>query len=251
MDESLVKDKIIDNNLDNNEDDIVKTREIIMNTEENQLESSKTSLSKLGYLFIKRLFDIICGLIGIICMIPIGIIIKIISVLEKDYAPILFSQKRIGKNGKEFKFYKFRSMVPNADEILFKTLEMDKVLAAEYKKNKKLKKDPRITKIGKVIRKLSIDELPQLINVVKGDMSLIGNRPYLPREKEDMGDYYNDIVKTKPGVTGYWQVSGRSNTTFKERLELEKYYSNNCSLLLDIKIFFKTFLVVIFGKGAE
>lgn len=101
------------------------------------------------------------------------------------------------------------------------------------------------------MRKLSIDELPQLINVLKGDMSMIGNRPYLPREKDDMGEYYKDIIKTKPGLTGYWQVNGRSDTTFNERLKLESFYSNHNSLVLDIKIFFKTFQVVLFGKGAK
>ncbi len=215
------------------------------------LEKNKVSVKEVGYLFIKRLFDIICGLLGIILLIPVTIIVKIVSMCNRDFASIFFSQNRIGKNGKEFKLYKFRSMVPNADEILFKTLEMDKVAAEEYKKNKKFKNDPRITKVGRVMRKLSIDELPQLINVVKGDMSMIGNRPYLPREKDDMGEYYKDIIKTKPGLTGYWQVNGRSDTTFNERLKLESFYSNHNSLVLDIKIFFKTFQVVLFGKGAK
>lgn len=215
------------------------------------LEKNKVSVKEVGYLFIKRLFDIICGLLGIILLIPVTIIVKIVSMCNKDFASIFFSQNRIGKNGKEFKLYKFRSMVPNADEILFKTLEMDKVAAEEYKKNKKFKNDPRITKVGRVMRKLSIDELPQLINVLKGDMSMIGNRPYLPREKDDMGEYYKDIIKTKPGLTGYWQVNGRSDTTFNERLKLESFYSNHNSLVLDIKIFFKTFQVVLFGKGAK
>ena len=215
------------------------------------LEKNKVSVKEVGYLFIKRLFDIICGLLGIILLIPVTIIVKIVSMCNRDFASIFFSQNRIGKNGKEFKLYKFRSMVPNADEILFKTLEMDKLAAEEYKKNKKFKNDPRITKVGRVMRKLSIDELPQLINVLKGDMSIIGNRPYLPREKDDMGEYYNDIIKTKPGLTGYWQVNGRSDTTFNERLKLESFYSNHNSLVLDIKIFFKTFQVVLFGKGAK
>lgn len=215
------------------------------------LEKNKVSVKEVGYLFIKRLFDIICGLLGIILLIPVTIIVKIVSMCNRDFASIFFSQNRIGKNGKEFKLYKFRSMVPNADEILFKTLEMDKSAAEEYKKNKKFKNDPRITKVGRVMRKLSIDELPQLINVLKGDMSMIGNRPYLPREKDDMGEYYNDIIKTKPGLTGYWQVNGRSDTTFNERLKLESFYSNHNSLVLDIKIFFKTFQVVLFGKGAK
>lgn len=203
------------------------------------------------YFFTKRIFDILVSIIGLLFLIPISMIIKVSYILTGDFDSIFFSQDRIGKNGKHFKFYKFRSMVPNADDVLTKTLKIDKVAAEEYRINKKLKKDPRITKIGKLIRKLSIDEVPQLINVLKGDMSLIGNRPYLPREKEDMQEFYDDIIKTKPGITGYWQVNGRSETTFRERLELESFYSNNRSLMLDIKIFFKTFAVVLFGKGAE
>lgn len=208
-------------------------------------------IKTLLYKFIKRTFDILLSLIGLIFIIPISLILKIAFIITGDFHPIIFTQDRIGKNGKIFKFYKFRSMVPNADEILFKTLEIDLSAKEEYQKNKKLKNDPRITKVGKVIRKLSIDELPQLINILKGDMSFIGNRPYLPREKEDMDDFYEDIIKTKPGLTGYWQVNGRSNTTFRKRLELESYYSNNYSLLLDIKIFIKTFKVVLFSKDAK
>lgn len=202
------------------------------------------------YFITKRIFDIICSMIGLILSSPLFIIIGILIRLEDGGAPI-FKQDRIGKNGKTFKLYKFRSMVKNADEILFRTLEMDKVVAAEYKKNKKLKNDPRITKIGKFIRKTSIDELPQLINVLKGDMSLIGNRPYLPREKEDMKEYYEDIIKSRPGITGYWQTSGRSEISFKERCKLESFYSNHMSLKMDIKIFFLTFYVVLKRKGAE
>ena len=223
-----------------------------MNGEAVVLERTETkSLSLTIYRIIKRLFDIICSLIGIIFLIPITIIIKIISVLSGDFKSIFYSQLRYGKNGKTFRLYKFRSMVPNADEVLEKLLKEDKKAAKEYKKNKKLKNDPRITKVGKIIRKASIDELPQLINVLKGDMSMIGNRPYLPREKEDMGEYFDDILSTKPGITGYWQVSGRSNTTFKDRLKLEKYYSEHKGLRMDIKIFFKTFSTVFSGKGSE
>lgn len=202
------------------------------------------------YLFIKRLFDIVVGLIGLIILIPISLIVKICSICTGDFGSIFFSQNRIGKDGKEFKFYKFRTMIPNADEKLFELLKEDKELAKEYKKNKKLKNDPRITKIGKILRRSSIDELPQLINVLLGNMSVIGNRPYLPREKEDMGEYFDEIVKTKPGITGYWQTSGRKDVSFKKRLELESYYSNNRSILLDVKIFFKTFGAVFHGHGA-
>lgn len=211
----------------------------------------KKSINEFLYLFFKRLFDIFVSVIGLIFLIPSAIIIKIAYMLTGDFNSIIYTQDRIGKNGKIFKLYKFRSMIPNADEVLFRTLELDKILAEEYNTNKKMKKDPRVTPVGRIIRKLSIDELPQLINVLIGNMSLIGNRPYLPREKYDMGEFYDDIVKTKPGVTGYWQVSGRSDVTFRKRLELEKYYSLNYSTLLDIKIFFKTFIAIVRGHGAE
>ena len=214
------------------------------------LTTSIIGIKDICYLSTKRLFDILIGLIGLIILIPIILLIKIATLCSGDFNSIFFTQNRIGKNGKEFKFYKFRSMVPNADIVLFELLEKDKKLNEEYKKNKKLKNDPRITKIGKIIRRTSIDELPQLLNVLKGDMTLIGNRPYLPREKKDMGDYFYDIVKTKPGLTGYWQVSGRKDVSFQNRLKLEKYYSNNRSLKLDIKIFFKTFGAIIGGHGA-
>ena len=171
--------------------------------------------------------------------------------MDKDYNSIFYTQDRIGKNGKIFRLYKYRSMIPNADDELKRILKNNKRLAKEYRINKKLRNDPRITKIGRIIRRFSVDELPQIINILKGDMSFIGNRPYLPREIDDMGQYYDDIIKTKPGLTGYWQVSGRSDVTFDYRLKLEKYYSNYCGLKMDIKIFFKTFKAVFGGKGAK
>ena len=212
-------------------------------------DTSRIKISKT-YLFCKRLFDIVCGLIGFIVLVPIIIIVKIFTLLSGDKESIFFTQNRIGQNGKEFKFYKFRSMVPNADEVLFELLKKDKELAEEYKINKKLKKDPRITKIGAILRKSSLDELPQVINILKGDMAVIGNRPYLPREKEDMGEYFDDIVSTKPGLTGLWQTAGTKKTTFAHRLLFESWYSRNMTMWLDIRIFFATFKAVIFGHGA-
>lgn len=202
------------------------------------------------YLVFKRLFDIIIGLLGIILLIPLIIVVKIAYMLSGDFYTIFYSHKRIGKNGKEFRLIKFRTMVPKADKVLDDLLK-DPEYGEEYSKNKKLKDDPRITKVGKILRKVSLDETPQFINILLGQMSLVGNRPYLPREKEDMGEYYEDIVKTKPGLTGYWQVNGRSDVSFKKRLELERYYSNNYSLILDIKIMFKTVKVVLCKKGAN
>lgn len=233
-------------------DDVAQLDRIRVGVKEKSI-MKKVAVHKVNimYLGIKRFFDIIFSLIGCIFLLPIALVVKISYMLSKDFDPIFFSQERIGKNGKLFKFYKFRSMVPNADEVLKELLENNKKLAEEYKINKKFNNDPRITKLGRLLRKTSLDELPQLFNVLKGDMSLIGNRPYLPREKDDMKYYYKSIVKTKPGLTGYWQVNGRSDTTFKERLKLEKYYSNNCSLWLDIKIFFKTFVVVLLHKGSK
>lgn len=217
----------------------------------NKVKIKESSKSHILYLGIKRFFDIFLSLIGCLFILPVALVVKISYVLNKDYEPIFFSQKRIGKNGKLFRFYKFRTMIPNADSVLFEMLRNNPKLAKEYQENKKLDNDPRITKMGNILRKLSLDELPQLFNVLKGDMSLIGNRPYLPREKDDMGIYYNQIVKTKPGLTGYWQVSGRSDLSFTKRLELESYYSNNYSFQMDLKIFFKTFSVVLFRKGSK
>lgn len=208
-------------------------------------------IRRVIYLFIKRLFDFAISIIGIVLILPIAIIVKICYILTGDFHSIFYYQNRVGKNGKEFTFYKFRTMIPNADEELEKILSKNAKLRKEYEKNKKLKHDPRITKVGKILRRTSLDELPQMINIFNGTMSVIGNRPYLPREKDDMGVYFNKIVSTKPGLTGYWQVSGRSDTTFDRRLELEKYYSEHCGIIMDIGIFFKTFKVVIFGRGAK
>lgn len=210
-----------------------------------------TSSKKIAYRVIKRLFDIVLGLIGFIFLIPVALVVKLAYIFNGDFHSIFFTQDRIGKDGKLFKFYKFRTMVPNADEILEKLLKENKELAKEYKINKKLANDPRITKAGDFLRRLSLDELPQVFNILKGDMAVIGNRPYLPREIPDMGEFYDVIVSTKPGLTGYWQVSGRSDVSFQRRLELEKYYSENSDLKLDVQIFFKTFKVVLFGRGAK
>lgn len=218
------------------------------------LESKSKIMSKIKkviYYLTKRSFDIACSIIGLVFMIPLTLIVKISYILTGDFKSIFYTQKRIGKNGKEFNFFKFRSMIPNADLELEKILKENKDLKNEYQLNKKLKNDPRITKMGDILRKTSLDELPQVLNILKGDMTFIGNRPYLPREKKDMGKSFDIIVKTKPGLTGYWQVSGRSDTTFKKRLELEEYYSLHAGLKLDIKIFFKTFAVVLLKKGAK
>ena len=216
-----------------------------------QQRETTASLSRSLYYIFKRIFDILVGLIGIMFMIPLTLIIKVASIANKDYDSIFFSQERIGKDGKLFTLYKFRTMVPDADNILYQLMQSDEEFRKEYTLTKKAKNDPRITKIGRVLRKTSLDEFPQFINVLLGHMSLIGNRPYLPREKEDMGEYYKDIIATKPGITGLWQTSGRSNTTFEERLQLEQKYSLVNSMKMDIKIFFKTIIQVLKREGAN
>lgn len=204
-----------------------------------------------AYLFFKRLFDIIIGFIGSLFLLPLAIVIKLAYLCTGDFHSIFYTQTRIGQAGKPFKFLKFRSMVINADEILNEQLLKNPKLKTEYETNKKLRHDPRVTKVGRFIRRLSIDELPQLLNVLHGDMSLIGNRPYLPREKKDMRKYFSEITKTKPGITGLWQVSGHNDVPFKSRLEIESLYSEQQSLPLDFHIFLRTFTAVIQGGSKQ
>ena len=205
----------------------------------------------IAYKFIKRFVDIIAGIVGVILLIPITIVVGIIRIIKKENdGPLFYEQLRIGKDGKQFRMYKFRSMCVNADEKLKDYLENNEEARKEYKKYKKLKDDPRITKVGKVLRATSLDEFPQLINVLKGDMSLVGPRPYLPREQEEMGEYYIGIIKVKPGITGPWQIKGRSNILFEDRLKMDWEYANKSSLLRDSKILIKTFSKVINKDGA-
>ena len=216
----------------------------------NRDKTLTSSLNRTMYFFIKRLFDILMAIIGIIAMIPIALIVKVSYMLTGDFDSIFYKQKRIGKNGEEFDFYKFRSMIPNADKVLKELLKNDKKLAKEYKINKKLEHDPRVTKMGNILRKTSLDELPQVLNIIRNDMSVIGNRPYLPREKEDMGQYYSSIIKCKPGVTGMWQANGRSDVGFDYRCKLDDYYYHNWSVWLDFTILYKTIKSVVYGKGS-
>lgn len=199
---------------------------------------------------LKRALDILGGIFGSICLIPITIGIWIANKIIGDKGPVFYTQERIGQNGKIFKMYKYRSMVIDADERLEKYLEENEEAREEYREYKKLKNDPRITKIGKFIRKTSLDEFPQFINVLKGEMSLVGPRPYLPREKEDINGFFNYITACKPGITGLWQTRGRSSTTFIDRLTLDMSYYYDHTLKSDIKILYKTVENVIKKEGA-
>ncbi len=200
----------------------------------------------------KRFADIIFGLFGVFLVIPLTITIYICRKILKEYdGPIFYEQLRIGKNGKYFRLYKFRTMVVGADEKLKEYLEENEEARKEFKENHKLKNDPRITRLGRFLRKTSIDEMPQFWNVLRGEMSLIGPRPYLLSEKEDMGKYYDYIITCKPGITGLWQVSGRNGTTFEERLKIDIKYLKDNSLKNDVKIFIKTIIAVLKKDGAN
>ena len=208
------------------------------------------SIKKYLYFGVKRLFDILIALIGCLFLLPVILIVKISYLLHKDFDSIFFRQKRIGKNGKEFNLYKFRSMVPNADEVL-KELLKDPKYKEEWDLNQKFEHDPRITSMGNILRKTSLDELPQFINILIGDMSLIGPRPLVPGELDSHNGNHELYESVRPGISGWWAANGRSATTYERRLELEYYYVQHCGLILDIRCVFRTIKVVIFKTGAK
>ena len=220
-----------------NNESVVTTEAIVEPKKEETIEMKN---KKIVYRFIKRIIDIIGGLVGIVLLIPITIVLYLISIFSKENkGPIFYEQLRVGKNGKYFRIYKFRTMIIGADKILKKYLEENEEAKIEFEKNQKLEYDPRITKLGKILRKTSLDEFPQFINVLKGDMSLIGPRPLVEGELDAHNRNHKLYESVKPGITGYWGVNGRSNTTYEERLELEYYYAKNFSFWLDTKIFLK------------
>lgn len=198
------------------------------------------------YDFVKRVFDIVWSLIGLIVLSPVFIILSIL-VKTTSEGPVFFAHKRVGKGGKTIKIYKFRSMVTNAEELIKQFTPEQK---AEYEKNFKLENDPRVTKVGNFMRKTSLDELPQLINILKGDISIVGPRPVMDVETKIYGNYRNMLLSVKPGLTGFWAANGRSHTTYTRRRAMEIYYVKNRSVLLDLKIIFKTFISVFKREGA-
>lgn len=199
---------------------------------------------------VKRIVDILGGLVGTIFLIPLTLCIYIMNFINGDRGPVFYVQERIGKDGQKFRMYKYRSMVIDAEEKLEKYLEENEEAKKEYKKYHKLSKDPRITKIGNFLRRTSIDEFPQFINVLKGDMSLVGPRPYLPRERGEMNGYFQYITEMRPGITGYWQVAGRNDVTFADRVRMDMAYYNYRSLKTDVKLMVKTALKVFKKEGA-
>ncbi|MEW4309198.1 sugar transferase [Rossellomorea marisflavi] len=199
-----------------------------------------------GYLICKRIVDIIGASIGLLVLSVLFIVVIIAIKVEDPKGPIFFSQLRVGIDGKEFRMFKFRSMVFNAEGMLQKLVDKNEVAGAMFK----MKNDPRITKVGKVIRKTSIDELPQLVNVLLGHMSLVGPRPPLPREVEVYSAYERQRLLVQPGCTGLWQVSGRNSLGFTEMVELDLKYIAKRTIAFDILIIVKTFKEVIAPKGA-
>ncbi|MFR2265166.1 MAG: sugar transferase [Clostridium sp.] len=204
------------------------------------------SVRKKVYLAIKRLIDIIGSLIGIILLSPIYIIIAILIKFDSP-GKIVFGHTRKGKGGKDIKVYKFRTMYSNANEIFESFTSEQK---EEYYKNFKLDNDPRVTKLGGFLRKTSLDELPQLFNILKGDMTIIGPRPIVEKEISKYGDKAEKLFSVVPGLAGYWQANGRSDTTYEERVEMDMYYIDNMSFYLDVKILFQTAISVLKGEGA-
>ena len=199
---------------------------------------------------MKRAIDILGALVGIAILIPLTIVVAIVNFVSGDRGPIFYSHERIGKYGKHFKMYKFRSMVVDADKKLEKLLSEDEEARKEWNESRKLRNDPRITKIGKFLRKTSLDEFPQFVNVLKGEMSLVGPRAVIDDEIEMFGENKQLVLSVKPGITGYWAANGRSDTSYQERVEMESYYAKHKSIALDINILFKTVISVIKKEGA-
>lgn len=209
----------------------------------------KKEKSNILYYGIKRIFDIVLSMLSIILLLPVFLIIIIMIKIDSK-GKAIFKHKRIGKNGQVIYLYKFRTMYTNSDEI-FNELMKDNKRKKEWEKHYKLSNDPRVTKIGKFLRKSSLDELPQLLNILSGEMSFVGPRPLVEKELEKYGSNKDKLLSVTPGLTGWWACNGRSCTTYEERMELELYYVEHKSIGLDIKTLFRTFKAVIKGHGAE
>ena len=197
----------------------------------------------------KRVLDVLMASVVVLLLAPLWIMIGVLLKRETE-GPVLFRQERMGRHGRLFTLYKFRTMHTDAEERLEEMLACDCALREEYEMYHKLKDDPRVTGVGKILRATSLDELPQLLNVLKGDMSLVGPRAYVPTEREKMGDHASNILQSHPGVTGLWQVAGRNELTFEERVRTDVHYNQNWSFWMDLYILVRTVPVVITGEGA-
>ena len=215
------------------------------------LKNSNRNRSKIFYKLFKKLLDFLFSMFFLIVCIPFFILISLLIKLSSR-GPIFFLQERIGRNNISFKCIKFRTMHPEAKDILENLLMKDNKLRMEFEKTHKIKNDPRITTIGKLLRKTSLDELPQFINVLKGEMSIIGPRPIVNKEKKKYGKNLKRVLSIKPGITGLWQVSGRNNLTYKTRVKLDLNYTENYNFLMDVRILIRTIGVILFplDRGA-
>ncbi|GAB7171656.1 sugar transferase [Lactiplantibacillus plantarum subsp. plantarum] len=201
---------------------------------------------RYGYRFVKRVFDFVASLLGLIILSPLFLIIAIAIKAEDPKGSVFYSQTRLGRGETPFKMYKFRSMVSNADQLLEELLKNNEIDGAMFK----MQDDPRVTKIGKFIRKYSIDELPQLLNVLQGSMSLVGPRPPLPREVEEYSDYDKQRLAVKPGCTGLWQATVRNSVGFDDMVKLDLTYISKRSVAFDVYILFKTVVIMFKPNGA-
>ena len=221
----------------------------VLFTEEILMLHLRNNLAMRRNKIYKRIFDLVCTICGGLLILPIIAIVALLVAIDNK-GNVIFAHRRIGKDGKEFPCYKFQSMVPNAQEILQDYLAKNPEARKEWEESFKLTNDPRVTKLGGFLRKTSLDELPQLWNVIRGDMSLVGPRPIVKKEIERYGEYFREYAMVLPGITGMWQASGRSDTTYEERVAMDTWYVRNWSVWLDIMYLAKTFTAVLFGKGA-
>ena len=205
----------------------------------------------MNYILLKRFFDFSLSLFLIIILTPLFIIIGLLIRINSK-GSIIYTQKRIGKKNKTFACYKFRTMDPNAKYLLKQILNRNTNFKNEFEETRKISNDPRITKIGRCLRYTSLDELPQIFNVFKGDMSFIGPRPIVKSEIKKYGNNFEKAFSVKPGISGLWQVSGRNNLSYKKRVQLDIFYADNINFTIDIKIFVRTIMVLLLpnGKGA-
>ena len=209
----------------------------------------KNNLASAANRAYKRLFDIVVSLCGLVFVVPLGVILAIAIYIDSP-GPVIFAHLRIGQGKKVFPCYKFRTMVPDAEAVLRDYLAEHPDAEAEWRETFKLKDDPRVTRVGRFLRRTSLDELPQLINVLKGEMSLVGPRPIVRVEIPRYGEYFHDFCLVPPGITGMWQVNGRSDTTYAERVQMDSWYVRNWSVWIDIVYLVKTIKVVFTGRGA-
>ena len=215
------------------------------------MKNSRKKITLKGYKLIKKLFDIIFSAFILVVFLPLFVIIALLIKLSSR-GPIFFLQDRIGKNNIPFKCIKFRTMYPEAKDILQNLLKKDNKIKREFELTHKIKNDPRITTVGKFLRKTSLDELPQFINVLRNEMSVVGPRPIVKAEKKKYGKNFKKVLSIKPGITGLWQVSGRNNLTYKKRVILDLNYAKNYTFLMDMRILIRTFGVILFplDRGA-